>query len=198
MTTSSDLRKTLQDSATVFFHNYEDASLQNDANIVSRGLAANCIRKFQPPTFLQALGYPVDFEMPNSVYQGRINQGIASMDGPKDRNPVFDHRCGRAQGSCANDDFGEMERRRRGAAAFLPGFWSLAKMARRLFGSLSTWIRRLQRHIMPRCRLCWPLRLDGLFTRLTRMKRFPKMSQPCIFAHVANIEYELILVACKL
>lgn len=81
--TSSTLRKTLQESATLFFHNYEDASLHNDPNIVSRGLAATCIRKFQPPTFLQALGYPPDFEIPNSVYQGRIAEGMRAWTAHK-------------------------------------------------------------------------------------------------------------------
>lgn len=77
MTTSSqDLRKTLQESATAFFHNYEDASRHNDANIVSRGLAANCTRKLQPNSFLQAMGYPMDSEILNSEYQSRIEKGM--------------------------------------------------------------------------------------------------------------------------
>jgi hypothetical protein len=81
--TTSNLRKTLEESATLFFHNYEDASLHNDANIVSRGLATKCIRKFQPPTFLQALGYPVDFKITNSVYQGRIEEGMRAWTAQK-------------------------------------------------------------------------------------------------------------------
>ncbi|OKL60624.1 hypothetical protein UA08_04084 [Talaromyces atroroseus] len=73
---TSTLRKTLEESATAFFHSYEDASRANDASIVSRGMTENCTRKFQPPTFCQAMGYPEDVEIPSSVYQGRIAQGM--------------------------------------------------------------------------------------------------------------------------
>lgn len=77
------LRKILEESALTFFHNYEAASLADDATIVSRGLSADCVRKFQPPSFCQAMGYPVDGEISNSIYQGRIAQGMKAWTAKK-------------------------------------------------------------------------------------------------------------------
>ncbi|KAB5578056.1 hypothetical protein GE09DRAFT_1088331 [Coniochaeta sp. 2T2.1] len=66
----ASIRQAIEHTLHEFLMSYEDAAAQQDAAIISRSLAPDCVRHLGPKSLLRKLGLPTDIVFTNEQYRG--------------------------------------------------------------------------------------------------------------------------------
>ncbi|KAJ4003835.1 hypothetical protein NW752_011963 [Fusarium irregulare] len=69
ITTSTDIRKTIEATVNSFLSSYEDGREQGNTSLINRDVTADCTRQLLPVSLCKALGAPETFLMPNDLYE---------------------------------------------------------------------------------------------------------------------------------
>lgn len=66
---TSDLRKSIENTARAFLSAFEEGGARNDASIINRDVTADCTRHLIPASVPQAFGLPTDFSFDTTSFQ---------------------------------------------------------------------------------------------------------------------------------
>ncbi|KAJ3530483.1 hypothetical protein NM208_g9312 [Fusarium decemcellulare] len=69
MSSTAEIRKTIEASLRHFILAYKDAAEQNDASLVNRNTTPDCTRHLLPVSLCTSLGAPADFVIDNAEYE---------------------------------------------------------------------------------------------------------------------------------
>ncbi|KAF5005496.1 hypothetical protein FDECE_8074 [Fusarium decemcellulare] len=69
MSSTTEIRKTIEASLRHFILAYKDAAEQNDASLVNRNTTPDCTRHLLPVSLCTSLGAPADFVIDNAEYE---------------------------------------------------------------------------------------------------------------------------------